>query len=78
MTRPKGVDTRKINLPSNRSSLIIVFTSNISLGQLKAPRSVMYLTEAIFFIQVISMPGKELQNFILLENQFLARVEVNF
>ena len=24
------------------------------------------------------MPGKELQNFILLENQFLARVEVKF
>ena len=49
-TRLKGVDTRKINLPSNRSSLIIVFTSNISLGQLKAPRSVIYLTEAIFYI----------------------------
>ena len=46
----EGGRHEKNNLPSNRWSLIIVFTSYISFWQKKASRSIINLTEAIFYI----------------------------
>ena len=46
----EGGRHEKNNLPSNRWSLIIVVTSYISFWQKKVSRSIINLTEAIFYV----------------------------